>query len=290
MSNLVSPNLTFTLAPPGLIMPQEGQELLIWLFGGGAVLLVLYTVYQSINRRSVLPLLFPLAGACSIMLEPVADLLGNVMHPPVGQVNAFVAKGQPIPWHVLFGYIWYYSILSIVLFNRFQARTMTSALWWKCALWVAVGVTVFEQIPIYYGIWVYYGTHAFKVGFMPLSMAAANTASVILPSLIVYRLMPILTGWRQVLVLLLVPCVVVGTHSGASIPSYIALGQDTATVPTWVLQAGAGLTTIYSLMLIWLGINLVHNRFPEQDAYADAVLSPRRQKGTQIRTSAVDVR
>jgi hypothetical protein len=190
-----------------------------------------------------------------------------VIHAPTGQITAFQAEGHPVPWHIVIGYVWYYGTLNILLYDRFVARSMTPALWWKTALWSALGVTAVEQIPIHFGLWVYYGEHAFRVGLMPLAMAAANAASVMIPSLLVYRLMPMLKGWRQLLVLALVPCTVIGTHAGASVPSYTTLGQDTAAVPFWLLQVGTLLTTGFSVMLIWLGINLVHNRFPEADAY-----------------------
>ena len=266
--NLLSPNLTYTLPPPDLLMPQAAQNVIVAVFDGGAVLLLLYAIYVACSRRSLLPVLFLIAGGFGVMLEPMADVLGNVIHPPLGQINAFQAEGHPVPWHIVLGYVWYYGSLNIFLFDRFVARSMTPALWWKTAFWSAVAVTAVEQIPIYYGLWVYYGEHAFRIGLMPLAMASANAASVMIPSLLVYRLMPILKGWKQFLVLALVPCTVVGTHAGASVPSYTALGQDTASIPFWILQGGTLLTAGFSLMLIWLGINIIHNRFPEAQSYA----------------------
>ncbi len=88
------------------------------------------------------------------MLEPMADVLGNVIHPPVGQIFAFQSKGHPVPWHIVLGYIWYYGMLNIFLFDRFVARSMTPALWWKIAAIVFIAVTAVEQIPIYFGVWV----------------------------------------------------------------------------------------------------------------------------------------
>jgi hypothetical protein len=266
--NLVSPNLTYTLPLPNLVMPQGPQEVILAVFGGGAVLLVLYAIYQAYSRRSWLPVLFLVAGGFSVLLEPMADVLGNVIHSPVGQINAFQAEGHPVPWHIVLGYVWYYGLLNIILFDRFIARSMTPALWWKTAFWSALAVTAVEQVPIYYGLWVYYGVHPFKLGIMPISMAAPNAASVIIPSLLIYRLMPILKGWRQLLVLSIIPCTVVGTHAGASVPSYTALGQDTANMPMWILEVATLITTAWSLMLIWLGINIIHNRFPEAEAYS----------------------
>jgi hypothetical protein len=263
-----SPDLTYTLPPPNLVMPHTVQEVIIVTFVGGAALLAVYAAYLAVTRRSWLPMLFLLAGMFSIMLEPLADVLGNVIHPPIGQDFAFQAKGHPIPWHITLAYIWYYGMLNIFLFDRFRTRTMTPATWWKVAAITGVAVTIVEQAPIYFGAWVYYGEHGIKLGLMPLSMAAANCASVMIPSLLIYRLWPILKGWRQLLVLALVPCVVVGTHTGASVPSYLALGQDTASTPHWILQGASLLTAGFSVMLIWLGIALVHNRIPAEEPVA----------------------
>lgn len=147
-------------------------------------------------------------------------------------------------------------------------------------------MTAVEQVPIYYGLWVYYGEHAFRIGVMPLAMAAANAASVMIPSLLVYRLMPILKGWKQLLVLALVPCTVIGTHAGASVPSYTVLGQDTTAIPFWILQAGTLLTAGFSLMLIWLGINIIHNRFPEAESYSvDAERQERESSARPVRAA-----
>ena len=119
--NLLSPNLTYTLPPPDLLMPQAAQNVIVAVFDGGAVLLLLYAIYVACSRRSLLPVLFLIAGGFGVMLEPMADVLGNVIHPPLGQINAFQAEGHPVPWHIVLGYVWYYGSLNIFLFDRFVA-------------------------------------------------------------------------------------------------------------------------------------------------------------------------
>jgi len=260
--DLVKPDLTYTLPDTSLVMPQQIQQYVLLVFGGATVLLFLYGIYMSFNRRSLLPLLFLIAGLFSVMLEPLADVMGNVIHAPVGQDFAFQAEGHPVPWHIVLGYVWYYGLLNICLYDRFQSGAMTPALWWKTTFWAAVSVTAVEQIPIYFDVWVYYGAHPFKIGVMPLAMISANFASVIFSSLLIYRLTPILKGWKQILVLAIVPAAVIGSHTGASIPSYIALGQNTASVPFWIIQSGSLLTFGFSVLIVWLGINLVHGGFP----------------------------
>jgi hypothetical protein len=274
-TELSAPDLTYTLPEVAYVMPQAIQDYVLYIFGGGTVLLVMYALYVSFKKSSALPFLFLFGGLFSIMLEPLADVMGNVIHAPVGQIFAFQAEGHPVPWHVVLGYVWYYGLLNICLFDKFRAGTMTPLLWWKATFWAFVSVTLVEQVPILFGVWVYYGEHPFHIGVMPLAMISANFASVIVSGLVVYRVMPILKGWRQLLVLPLVPATVIGSHTGASIPSYIALGQNTAEIPFWILQAGSLLTFGFSIMLVWVTINIVHNRFPavgtvdERDTVSD---------------------
>jgi hypothetical protein len=58
------------------------------------------------------------------MLEPIADALGRVQHPPVGQINAFVTARQPIPWAIALGYIWYFGLASARNASRYLSMRL----------------------------------------------------------------------------------------------------------------------------------------------------------------------
>ena len=257
-----APDLDQSLPDPTWVMPHTGQIICLTVFGGAALLFGAYCAYLSATRRSWLPVLIFIASGFAIMLEPVADTLGNVQHPAVGQINAFTVDGQPIPWHVLIAYTWYYGWLSVLMFDRFRARTMTPRLWWQIAGGTFAFVLLFEQIPAHHDLWIYYGKQPLFIGWMPVWMAAANMASVMIPALLIYRLLPILIGPRQLLVLALLPASVLGAHTFAAIPSYMVINADPKHV-SWLLLEGAGLATCgLTVLAVWVGIALVHDLIP----------------------------
>ena len=267
MSN--SPDLTQPLPDPNWVMPSPGGEILLAIFGGGAAVFVAYCAFLAYRKHTPLPLLFALAGLCSIMLEPIADTLGNVQHVPVGQINAFVTDGQPIPWAIVLGYIWYFGLGPVLLWRFAENRSMTPKRWYTQALLAFLAVTLVEQIPIMLGLWKYYGHQPLVAGVMPIDMAIANMVSVILPMIVVYAIWPILTGWRQLMVIPLVPICVVGGHTAAAAPAYMLINSNPDVPQMWVHLAGL-VTCAFSVFIVWFAVKLLHGGFPELRSARDA--------------------
>jgi hypothetical protein len=257
-----SPDLTQPLPDPNWVMPSPAGEILLAIFGGAAALFVAYCAILAYRKRSPLPLLFALAGGFSIMLEPIADALGKVQHLPVGQINAFVTAGQPIPWAIVLGYVWYFGLGPILLWRFAEQRSMTPRRWYVAATVAFLAVTLVEQIPIAMGLWKYYGHQPLVVGVMPIDMAIANMVSVILPMVVIYAIWPILTGWRQLLVLALVPICVVGGHTGAAAPAYMLIDANPH-VPSVMVHLAGVVTCIFSVFIVWFAVKLSHGGFPE---------------------------
>jgi hypothetical protein len=257
-----SPDLTQPLPDPNWAMPSPAGEILLAIFGGGAALFVAYCAILAYRKRSPLPLLFALAGGFSIMLEPIADAFGKVQHLPVGQINAFVTAGQPIPWAIVLGYVWYFGLGPILMWRFAERRSMTPRRWYVAAAVAFLAVTLVEQIPIAIGLWKYYGHQPLVVGVMPIDMAIANMVSVILPMVVIYAIWPILTGWRQLFVLALVPICVVGGHTGAAAPAYMLIDANPHVPSVFVHLAGV-VTCIFSVFIVWFAVKLLHGGFPE---------------------------
>jgi hypothetical protein len=247
-----SPNLDYTQPPVDAVMPATPQLVCLWFFGGFTVLLTAYALYLGIRRRSWLPILFVLAGLFTVLLEPIADVMGNAIHSPVGQDNAFTTNGHPIPWHIVLAYPWYFGAAQVFLFDRFRKQNITPAFWWKTFAVSFVAVTAVEQIPLHFHLWVYYGYQPHQIGMMPIWMSAANTASVLVPAIVVYKLFPRLTGWKQLLVLGLVPSFAMAGHAAAGLPIYNALGLKTEDPSThWIIQVASLATVGLSFLVVW---------------------------------------
>lgn len=259
---MTSPDLSQSLPDPHWVMPHTAGHVLLGVFGGGAAVFVLCCALLSYRRRSALPLLFALGGLCAILLEPIADTLGNVQHRPVGQINAFVVDGQPIPWAVVLGYIWYFGLGPVLLTPWAERRAMTPRRWYTAAGLAMLAVTLVEQIPIHYNLWEYYGNQPLVLGLMPSDMAIANMVSVVVPMMVVYAVWPILTGWRQLLVVPLAPICVVGSHTAAAAPAYMLINANPSTSMVWVDLAGL-VTIAFSILIVWFSAQLLHGGFPE---------------------------
>jgi hypothetical protein len=221
-----------------------------------------YAIHVARRTRSPLPVLFWIGGLCTVVLEPVADVMGNVIHSPDGAWVVFSVEDHPIPWHVLLCYPWYFGGLPIVIFDRMRARDVDRKFWWDHYLLVGMLVPLVEVVPAHYNIWVYYGHQPLKIGATPIGIAASNICAVMLPTLLIYMLLPVLKGWRQLLVVPLMPAVAMGAHAGSGVFNYVVLGQDTVATPGWIIQASALAAIGLSVLLVYLMLELVYGFEP----------------------------
>lgn len=251
---------SFASAPANLVMPQPIESIITVVFGLAAVVIGLYALFLSVRRRSPVPLLFLFGGLFTVMLEAPADILINVTHPPVGQTNAYVTEGVAVPLYVVIAYFSYYGSLAIFLYDRIVAQTISEAMWWKLTAVTAITLVIGESLFTWLGLFHFYGKHPLLIGPMPLWFEGANTASLMVPVLVLYRIAPVLKGWRQYLILAIMPAVGCAAHFGAGIPAYAILGADQAAMPRWLIEASGLASVGFSVLLIWLGILLATDR------------------------------
>lgn len=259
--SLVMTGYTDYTQPPISQMPKTGETIYLWCTIVAAVAFIGYAIYLAVTRRSVFPLLLPIAGVITVLLEGPADVMTNAVHAQEGQNNAFSVDGAPIPWGVVLTYATYSAALPLLLFDRMRAQSLTPKFWWKTYAWSLVAVAAVEQIPVHFGLWQYYGYQPFKIGEMPLSLIVANAACVVVPVVFLYKLYPVLTGWRQLLVLGIVPAGTVMGWFGASTVMMNALGTDTESNHVLV-QIASLLTVGLSLLVTWMAVTIVHWKEP----------------------------
>ena len=242
----------YTQPPSGLLMPAAAQVWTTVIYGLGALVFLLLAMRLALRERSLLPLLLLGGAAMTIYLEPVVDLLGNAVHPQVGQWHLLTSNGHPVPWAVLLGYFWYFAGAPLLCYRMLQQQTLTRRfVWWTFAS-VVLSAAVVEQIPLHFGVWVYYGEQLPKIGYMPVWWMFANTAAVLLPFLLIYKLFPLLRGWRQWLVLPMMPSAAFMGHAAAGWPMYNLLGTDTATLSVPMLYLGTLSSVGLALLTVWV--------------------------------------
>lgn len=242
----------YTQPPAGLIMPATAQLWTTLIYGVGALLFVFLAIRLALRERSVLPLLMILGAALTVYLEPVVDVLGNAVHPQMGQFNLLTTNGHPVPWAVLVGYLWYFAACPLLCYSMLKQRTLSQRFVWGAFASVVGGAAVVEQIPLHFGVWVYYGEQLPKLGFMPIWWIFANAAAVLVPFILIYKLFPMLSGHRQWLLVPLMPSGAFMGHAAAGWPMYNLLGTDTTALPDIALYLGTLSTVALSLLMVWL--------------------------------------
>lgn len=265
--------------PPNYVMPHPAEEIYLAFAGTLAVIVVSYALYLTISRRTPIPLLMWIGGLLAFMLEAPADLLTNAVYSQEGQFNAIVVRGFPVPWEVVLTYAFYASAMPIFLFDRIRAQSLTTGFWWKAYGAGTLGVAAIEQLPVSAGVWQYFGYQPFKIGLMPIGLIAANAACVIVPTVLIYRFYPLMTGWRQLAAVALIPVGTVGAWSAVHAPMSNLLGIDPEANRT-LIQAGAVFTVVLSLFVAWMSITLV-----QRTSGAAGTLDAAEERGTHDRTA-----
>ncbi|TAM65744.1 hypothetical protein [Mycobacterium sp.] len=243
--------------PPLYHMPPTGELIYLLFAGAAAALVALYALYLAATRRTAFPLLICVGAFLTVLIEAPADVLGNAVHSQLGQRNAFTVRGAPVPWGVVLTYGFYAATLPVALFDRIKAQTLTPRFWWGTYAASLLAVCAVEQIPVHFGLWHYFGYQPFKIWEMPVSMVFANAACVVVPVLLVYKLYPVLTGWRQLLVVGLIPSGTMAGWAAASLAIMNALGTDTE-ANHGIVQIAAIATVGLSLLVTWASITIVH--------------------------------
>lgn len=260
MSDASTLDLRFTMAPNDIVMPQPLEAIITGTFAVSAFAIAAFALYLCVKRRTPVPLLLMFGGLFTCMLEAPADIMINVTHPAIGQMNAFVSKGVAVPVYVVLAYFSYYGSLGVFLYDRIVAQSITSATWWKLTAWTAVTLVLGEALFTWLGLFHFYGRHPLWIGPMPLWFEGANTTSLIVPVLVIYSVLPLLTGWKQWLILAIMPAVGCAAHFGAGVPAYNVLGMNQAELPQWVIEVSGVVSVAFSVLLIWLGIQLAGMR------------------------------
>lgn len=245
-------NLEHTQSPTELVMPALPQLITTTVYGAAAIFFVGYAVWLAIREKSWLPVCFILGGLLTLYLEPVVDLLGNAVHPQVGQFNILTTNGHAVPWAVFVGYVWYFAALPLLTYQSLKTQTLTRVLVWKLFLSVVVTAAIVEQIPLHFGTWVYYGFQPLKIGYMPLWWICANTAAVLVPFLILYKLFPTLIGYRAILAVAIIPMGAFMGHSAAGWPMYNALGTETDTLARPLMYLASVSSIALSALIVWI--------------------------------------
>jgi hypothetical protein len=205
-------------------MPTEAQNVTLTIAVAFLIGFLLYASFRSVKEKSALPLLYFVAGFCTILLEPLVTHMGHAVHPEIGQLTLFKSADRAIPWHIATIYSFYFGAVYLFVLPHLLKPGVTSSFVWKTYFCICAFAYLIEIVPMHYGLWIYYDNQALWLwkGGMPLFWTFVNSASILFPMALMKLMQSSITGVKQLLV---IPLSVMGAnmaHFGAGVLFYNA--------------------------------------------------------------------
>jgi hypothetical protein len=230
-------------------MPQMPQS--IFIAANILICACAFVYAERYRRRSGSPIgfLLLLAGAATVINEPVVDVLGLCWFAKQGSIGLFTAWGVTIPAFMLPVYCWYVGGQALFAYQAMQAGMTPGRLYRLYGIFALVNVAL-EVPALNMGIYAYYGRQPFQLLGFPLWWPICNALMPIVMAALVRVLLPSLSGYRSLLVILLGPMAAGMTNGAIGIPVWVALNSA---APPWVgrfaalISLGLGLTLAFLL-------------------------------------------
>ncbi|MHB8696116.1 MAG: hypothetical protein ACYDHH_33305 [Solirubrobacteraceae bacterium] len=231
---------------------QTASEL---IFGGAALLSLLYCVRIARRERKVWPLAVFGGSMLLVSYEPINNFLGHCAYPTPGQHTMLSYLGQHVPVSTWFIYMFYFSVaVPFVMQKLEQGLTMR-----QLAQYYAVAVVIcaaFEPLfaNVHLGVrwWFYYGSNqALNFTGLPMFWWFANAMVVLVMAMIFYLLRRHLfdRDWQSWAFVPLAPLVLIGIHGTAGVPYYIAVTSTTGKTWSTIGTLGSIAISVFYMLL-----------------------------------------
>ncbi len=230
--------------PTGMVMSSYYTPIL-WLNIAVFAAVMAWTIKEARQTGSLIPVLI-MAGAAVASLEECAyDVMVLVNWADYGHTPLYRILDRSIPTWMVFAYPWYIGGMGCWMYKKLKQGMTVKQLW--TLYFFGWGANLFlEVLPLQVGnIYTYYGNQPFQILGFPLWMAWTNCLMPILVASLIYAFDDILTGFRSLLTVAIVPMAV-----GAA---QIIVGW-----PIWLaLNSGAGYGVTHAAALVTLGLSLI---------------------------------
>lgn len=229
------------------------------IYSSLSLIALVYGLYYWRRRGSPVIVLMLIGGALCSAVEPFVNIVGAVWHPVVNQVAAFEIMGRPMPWFLVTGYIFYFGALGTLSYVAFAKGVSTRQFW----LWATVpmGVDILmEELMLYWDLYYYYGEQPLiLISKLPLWWVPCNSLGALLSVCLLVKAAPVLRGWRQLLIPLLIPVCDAVAYAAISLPAWIVVNTE---VPWWLNQLGGVATCLLALLVLYALSLVIPNDSP----------------------------
>lgn len=243
---------------PLLTMPPGAEHWALIVHGALAALTVIIAIRMAMKAGSPKPLFYVLGAVMCGLMEPLEARLSGATHAQIGQWTAYEALDIRVPVWVCIGYIFYNGFTYLTLVPAFIARSMPAAKIWAMLPTIVVMMWLYETPLILSGLFQYTAPQPYQplphLHLQPLWWSAGAASMLLVPCVILAKLDPVLTGWRQVFLIPIIPSAMFVGAAAVCWPSYMAI-HSPAGMGVQYLAATA--TIGMTVLMYWLLIPLV---------------------------------
>lgn len=220
---------------------------------GGATFFAVSLVWagrEAGRLKTVVPLLAFLGGLIASLEEAWIDTHIQLWYPEDAPAVLFTAMDHHQPLYLHLYYAGFVGLGAYVTY-RGLVRHPDGRMLWPAFAGICVMDLVFEGPSTYFDVYHYYGDQPFQLydGGWPLWVAPINAAGPLLAGYLMYRLLPILQGWRIGLVALLPPISYAGVYGVTVWPTSTLLKSDVHEAWVWL---GAVVTMALATLVVVL--------------------------------------
>lgn len=233
---------------PTTPMPFVPEVIFTVFLGIPVVVMVFFAIRHLMTGRGPLLLYCLIGGGIACMFEPIVDTLGMCYIRQEAATTTFSSFGRDFPLFINFVYVWYVGGLAYLAYRIFSNGVTRKAVFQLYLIDVFINVWL-ESPGVLMGAYEYYGPQPLNFWGLPLWWVCVNPLMPLTAGALIYRMSPMLPGWRLVAVVAFIP-MADGIGNGATAwPVWTALNRNSSLL---VSHLAWGVTLGLALIFVWV--------------------------------------
>jgi hypothetical protein len=226
---------------------ELGQWVATVLTFGLAFTVLIWLLVMCRRERILWPMFVALSGTLTCLMEPLFDHLYGLWFLEEGQWHLYTTFGSAQPIWVPAAYLTFYGGATVFIARFIARRPAMRTVWTMYALIVVMAIAAEMTYVSVLGIYEYQDSQPFVVLGYPLFLGFTNAMSALVSGIVVYRLVPLLSGAGYVYLIPIVPMAFAAGLFGSGI-LYLSV-RHSVDNPPMVLVHAAALTVVAGIAI-----------------------------------------
>ena len=219
------------ILPPILEYNETFASIATWGLWLGAIATLIWALNKLAREKEALPLVLWIAGCVTTNVEPVGDLVGQIVWASDMPWFSYTLMNRDLPSFILVGLAPFYAVPGYYLYKQLLAGASLRRILIISVICAGVPEFGLEMLMVHYGVLGYYGNPTLILG-LPIYTIVQNSTLLAVVAVGIYFCATRLRGLGQMWIIIAMPGVVFGYVVGATWPVYIALASD---FPSWII-------------------------------------------------------